>query len=85
MDAIRVHAELQRDGELVLKDLPWRRGQRVELIVLPESAGDSERKLMTARDLLESGLVGIWKDRDEIGDSSEFARGLREQVQRRTR
>jgi len=32
---------------------------------------------MTARDLLESGLVGLWADRDDIGDSLEFARNLR--------
>ena len=39
---------------------------------------------MTAKDLLESGLAGIWKDRD-IKDSVAYARQLREQAQRRRR
>lgn len=39
---------------------------------------------MTARDLLTSGLVGIWKDRQDIEDSQAFARRLREHVQCRS-
>ena len=40
---------------------------------------------MTAKDLLESGLAGIWKDRDDIKDSLAYARKLREQAQNRRR
>ena len=47
------------------------------------------QKPVTGRDLLvalrESGLVGLWKDRTDIGDSSEYARQLRELAQQRTR
>jgi hypothetical protein len=43
------------------------------------------RKIMTARDLLNSGLVGMWKDRTDIDDNHEFARRLREQAQTRGR
>lgn len=32
-----------------------------------------------------AGVVGAWKDREEISDSSAFARELRERAQRRTR
>jgi hypothetical protein len=39
--------------------------------------------LGTARALAASPIVGIWKDRD-MGDSSDFARSLREQAQKRT-
>ena len=35
--------------------------------------------------LRKSGLIGIWRDRADIGDSSEFARTLRERAQKRTR
>ena len=42
------------------------------------------KRQMTARDLLESGLVGIWEDRTDIGDSLSFARKLRERAQRRS-
>ena len=35
---------------------------------------------LTARDLLQSDLVGLWADRDDIGDSLSFARHLRRQA-----
>lgn len=42
---------------------------------------------MTAAEMLkimeEEGFIGMWKDRDDIGDSVEFARKLREQAERR--
>lgn len=38
---------------------------------------------MTARDLLQSGLVGLWADRTDIGDSAVFARQLRERAEQR--
>ena len=37
----------------------------------------------TAADLLNSGLVGMWKDREDIGDSLEFARKLRKEGETR--
>lgn len=39
----------------------------------------------TAGDLLNSGLIGIWADRTDIGDSTEFARQLRHQAEHRSR
>jgi hypothetical protein len=39
--------------------------------------------ILTARDLAQSPLVGIWADRNDLGDSREFARWLREQAGRR--
>ncbi len=42
---------------------------------------------MTAAEMLkimeDEGFIGIWKDRDDIGDSGEFARTLRETEQQR--
>ena len=38
---------------------------------------------MTARDLLQSGLVGLWADRTDISDSVVFARQLRERAEQR--
>jgi hypothetical protein len=38
---------------------------------------------MTARDLLQSELVGLWADRDDIDDSLVFARQLRRQAEHR--
>jgi len=39
-----------------------------------------EIKTMTVEELLNSGLVGIWKDRTDIKDNIEFARELREKA-----
>ena len=38
---------------------------------------------MTARDLLQSDLAGMWADREDIGDSLSFARRLRQQAEHR--
>jgi predicted RNase H-like HicB family nuclease len=38
---------------------------------------------MTGEALLASGLVGIWADRTDIGDTLEFARELRKQAEKR--
>jgi hypothetical protein len=50
-----------------------------------EPVRDTGPRPLTAADLLASGLVGIWSDRTDIGDSREFARRLREQAQTRSR
>ncbi len=42
-------------------------------------------KPMQGKDLLNSGLVGIWADRGDIVDSAAYARKLRAQAQSRRR
>ena len=49
-----------------------------------ERAQSPPREL-TARALLQSELVGLWADRDDIGDSLAFARRLRQQAEHRRR
>ena len=44
---------------------------------------ESHQQQLTARDLLHSGLVGIWADRDDIDDSVAFARRLRREAEHR--
>lgn len=85
MQAIRVHKTVEKDGEILLTGLPCRKGQSVEMIVLLESPAMSTRRYLTAKELLHSDLVGIWKDRKDIVDSATYARQLREQAQRRRR
>ena len=80
---IRIEKTLEKDGEIVLSGLPFKRGEKVEVIVWVKSSEKPELRGMTAADLLNSGLVGLWADRDDIGDSSEFARKLRDKAQRR--
>jgi hypothetical protein len=38
---------------------------------------------ITLGQLLDSGLVGLWADREDIGDSVDFARKLRRRASRR--
>lgn len=38
---------------------------------------------MTGKDLLNSGLVGVWAKRKDIGDSANYARKLRTKAQSR--
>ena len=82
MDALRIYTTIEQDGELRLSNLPLKRGQRVELVVRPESE-PAERPLLTAEQLLASSLVGLWADRGDLGDSAAAARQLREAAQRR--
>lgn len=42
-------------------------------------------KPMMGKDLLKSGLVGMWADRKDIEDSVTYARKLRAQAQTRRR
>jgi hypothetical protein len=43
------------------------------------------RKLMTAKDLLNSGLVGMWAKRRDMSNRRQFASKLRAQSQTRGR
>ena len=83
MDAIRIYTTVEQDGEIHLANLPVKRGQRVEMIVLPEPTATTQRPARTAADLLASGLVGLWDGREDITGSSAFARQLRDQAQHR--
>jgi hypothetical protein len=83
MEAIRVQQVVTKDGEIMLKGLPYKTGQSVEIILLPESAKQSSRIGLTVEQLRQSGLIGLWKDREEVQDSSVYARQLREEAQQR--
>ena len=84
MQAVRLNTVLKKDGEITMRGLPFKKGDRVEMILLPAGAATRERAL-TARRLRRSGLIGLWKGRSDIGDSATFARQLREQAEQRTR
>ncbi|MDM8516301.1 hypothetical protein QUF76_08895 [Desulfobacterales bacterium HSG16] len=83
MEAIRVKQVVEEDGKVSITDLPCQKGQAVEVIVLLEPLKIAPRNRLTVRQLRQSGLIGLWKDRDEIRDSSAYARQLREQAQKR--
>ena len=83
MEAIRVQQTIQKKGELTLRNLPVEKGQQVEVLLLFTPAEKSTQPRLTARQLRHSGLIGLWKEREEITDSSAYARQLREQAQQR--
>ena len=77
MEARRIHQLVETDGEITVRGLPCKRGQQVEMILLLDAEAEAARQLPTVRDLLSSGLVGMWADRTDIRDSSDFAHSLR--------
>ncbi len=81
MEAIRIVQKIYKTGELTISNVPVEAGEEVEVLVLiPQRR--TARPRLTAKELLESDIVGMWKDRDDIGESSDYARELRDQVQR---
>lgn len=79
MTLAEIVTTIQEDGELALSNLPVKKGQqiKVQLEEIPPQQG------MTAAELGASEFFGIWAEREDIEDSSEFSRHLREQMQRR--
>ncbi len=83
MEAVQVQQILAKDGEVLVTGLPYKRGQAVEIIVFLHPTTQPPRASLTVGHLRRSGLLGLWQDRDDIGDSSVYARQLREQAQTR--
>jgi hypothetical protein len=83
MEAIRREEVIVKDGQIRLTGLPYKRGDVVEIIILPQIGKAEVRPRLTVRQLRQSGLIGLWKDRSDIQDSGTYARRLREQAYRR--
>lgn len=76
MEALKIRQTIEEDGELHLTGLPLHKGEKVELIVLHGGATE-EPSHHTVQELLDSGLLGLWANRTDLGDSAVFARELR--------
>lgn len=85
MEALRLNTIIKKDGEIVMRGLPYKKGEQVEMILLAQPATKHKRHALTSRQLRRSALIGMWKDRDDIKDSAVFARQLREEAQTRRR
>ncbi len=83
MQAVRMKQTIKKNGELVITDLSFKAGQQVELTVFVPDDGKKRKNMLTARRLLDSGLCGLWQERTNLPDSAEYARELRERIQRR--
>ncbi len=84
MEAIRIHEIMAKDGEIAIRGLPYKKGQFIEIIVLPHVLGRNRNPpSLTVRRFRESGLIGMWKDREDIQDGLIYARKLRQEIQTR--
>ncbi len=83
--AVRRKTVVQPGGVIEIRSSDLTPGASAEVIVLLDAPETilTHRHTMTATDLLESDLVGLWEDREDIGDSVEFARHLRRQAEQR--
>ncbi|MGI8690889.1 MAG: hypothetical protein ACR2M3_20105 [Thermomicrobiales bacterium] len=70
--AAQKHVSEETHEEKVADEATWE---------FPSSSPD--KKILTGRALLESGLVGLWKDRTDIGDTLEYVQKLKDQGRRR--
>lgn len=83
--AFRQKVTVRRGGVINLRSQKLKPGATAEVIVLVESEAQDGVQRMTPADLLKSGMVGMWADRKDIGDSLEFARSLRKRAEKRGR
>lgn len=82
--AFRQKVTIKRGGVINLRSQTLKAGDTAEVIVLVENGEKNKKvKTMTAADLLQSDLFGIWSNRQDIGDSLDFARSLRRQAEQR--
>ena len=81
--AVRAKTIVQPGGRVEIRSPELTPGASAEVIVLVDAP--APQRVMTAANLLDSGLVGLWEDRTDIADSAEFARQIRRQAERRER
>lgn len=82
MKTVSIKTTIPEDHRLVVDvppDMPAGPAEVLVTALAPREPGQA----WTFGDLLESGLVGLWRDRTDIADSVAFARALREAAERR--
>ncbi len=80
--AIRQRVVVQKGGVIQVQSPELKPGTSAEVIILMETTQTVEQK-MTAGDLLDSGLIGLWASRSDLGDSLTFAQRLRRRAENR--
>ena len=64
-----------------LKEVAVAENQRVRLTIDSTPDSPANKPIRTAQDLIESGLAGIWSDRDDIHNSQDFANRIRKEAE----
>jgi hypothetical protein len=75
---------VQEDGHIVVKgdaDLPV--GAEVIITVIDEDDEEEEVQGVTGEELLNAPFIGVWADRDDMGDTAEFVENLRRKWENR--
>ena len=75
MEAVRVQQVVVKDGEVLVRGIPYRKGQLVDIIVLSHPPQTMPSSHLTVRQLRQSGLIGLWKERQDIQDSAAYSTG----------
>lgn len=83
MEALQLRQVIAKDGEVLITGLPYKKGESVEITVVVRPTTVLPRQRLTVGHLRRSGLIGMWKDRDDISNAPVYARQLREQAQQR--
>jgi hypothetical protein len=73
-----VNGQIQWQDEPQLPD-----GAEVEMTVLDQPEDPTAIRGITGAEILASGIVGLWADRDDIDDTVAFAEELRRKAERR--
>ncbi len=81
---VTAYQGIVQNGQIHFEDDPQLpEGSQVIVVVMGEQQEIPAKKVMTGADILESGLIGIWADREDITDSAEFVEALRRKAERR--
>lgn len=83
MESERRYTTIKKNGSLNIKNLPFKKGQRVEIILLPEEIVRYTQRFLTGKELTQSDIVGLWKNR-RITDSVEYSCKLRAKAEKRS-
>ena len=76
MEAVRIKQQISSQGITIPFDRVRQfQGIRVEIIILPDT--EEEHVTKTRDDDTCTGLFGIWKDYDVVGDVNSYIRNLR--------
>lgn len=79
LSRLAIAAQVCDDRSLQLR-IPGGSGAGPVTIEVTDVDAGPPKPIRTFGDLLDSGLFGLWADRDDIGDSVEYARRLREEA-----
>jgi len=69
LEAIKYRAIVEKDGEIRLTDVPFRKGQRVEMIILVEPGeGSVAPAALAAFDVVRINTAGFRFDREKANE-----------------